>query len=548
MGFQPTTSIYIGQVPFDSTYRHVRLFESRSEQQAWFASRCTQALKRGDYTYQRTDHAVCVPFNAETLYGYNYCMYQNANYGSRWFYCFITNIEYVNESTTRLYLRTDVMQTWFPELTVQACFVEREHVNDDSVGKHIKDEGLAPGELRLAGQLAYPFNLLEMTPVISSAVEPLADGTYVNVEGDRYYHVYSGTSLTAFPSTNPLMEGQFKKFVQALADNGQQDAISAIYMVPSVMLTSDQLHAKDNGYGMWIESTAAAPTEDFTVDLGFGTLDGYTPKNNKTLVFPNQYLEVSNASGESSQFRLEFFPNPSAPVFEVAGGLLPESRICAMPKDYNGASGSDVTLAVQLPQFPTCSWVYQAFNNYLGQHEGGNYGVMGWNSATELPFYQAMFGGGFSTASGMLGAGSGGSAALAGASGVTGMLSELANANANLNYQSRQPNTLRGGLNTSTSLANIRKYGVFYRRYTCRREIAEQIDDFFSMYGYNVSVLKKPNLTGRRSWNFVKTSGANVRGKAPTAALDTINALLDSGTTFWHVDDVGDYSLDNSIV
>ena len=68
------------------------------------------------------------------------------------------------------------------------------------------------------------------------------------------------------------------------------------------------------------------------------------------------------------------------------------------------------------------------------------------------------------------------------------------------------------------------------------------------MYGYLVNVNKVPNMTGRKSWNYVKTNGASVVGKVPPDVLAQINSLFDRGLTFWHTGDVGNYALDNSIV
>ena len=92
MPFQPSTNVYIGTVPFDPSYRHVRYFSDREAQQQYFAALCPMSLRREDYTYQRADDSIVVPFNAETLYGYNYCMFKNENYGERWFYSFITDV------------------------------------------------------------------------------------------------------------------------------------------------------------------------------------------------------------------------------------------------------------------------------------------------------------------------------------------------------------------------------------------------------------------------------------------------------------------------
>lgn len=99
----------------EPSYRHVRYYPSRDAQFNSIKAMCTSGTE--DYTYQRMDNAVTVPYNAESLYGMNYCMFQNANYGSRWFYSFILRIEYVNPTSSRLYLQTDLMQTWFPDCT-----------------------------------------------------------------------------------------------------------------------------------------------------------------------------------------------------------------------------------------------------------------------------------------------------------------------------------------------------------------------------------------------------------------------------------------------
>ena len=87
-----------------------------------------------------------------------------------------------------------------------------------------------------------------------------------------------------------------------------------------------------------------------------------------------------------------------------------------------------------------------------------------------------------------------------------------------------------------------------FRRYCVRAEFAKMADDYLSAFGYLVSETKVPNFTGRQSWNYVKTVGSNARGKVPSDYLAAINALLDRGVTFWHTDDMGNYSLSNSIV
>ena len=96
-------------------------------------SHMNSAFSDSDYTFIREGATIRVPVNADSLNGYNYCLYNN---GNKWYYNFITRIVYVNEGTTEIYLERDVIQTWMFDFTPKACFVEREHVADDSRYAH----------------------------------------------------------------------------------------------------------------------------------------------------------------------------------------------------------------------------------------------------------------------------------------------------------------------------------------------------------------------------------------------------------------------------
>lgn len=537
--FEPSSSVFIGTVPWNPDYRHVRLFASRQEQETYMLGKCPNELRRSDYTYQRVDNSIVVPFNAEQLYGYNYCMFKNANYGSKWFYAFIVNTEYVNPESTRLTLATDIMQTWFLDCEVHACYVEREHVNDDSIGAHVKDEGMSTGEMVCTYE---DYDESPLYTCVSCAVEPSADGTYVNNGGDVYEGVTCGTALTVFDAVPGQQLGEFRNFMQALADNGQQDAIAAIYMVPGYVLPG--LSSKDDGWGAWVKGdNEPARSDEVSYELGFTTLDGYTPKNNKLYCYPFEYGEMTNLTGGNQQFALEFWSNKGTMSFRRTGGVDRSAGMVYVPLGYNGL---DVNweAAVNMPPYPTCSWVYQTYQNEWGQSQVyiDKYNLR-YNSLTDPPTAVT----GMNMAANMLSAAWNrdvGGLITSAAEGID----SLRTIQEDLQRRQRQPNTERGGTNSSVTLANVGGYKLGIRKWTVRREIAEQIDSFFSMYGYNVSTIKVPNLTGRESWNYVKTQGANIVGKVPAPALRDINALFDRGITFWHHDAVGAYELPNDII
>ena len=55
-------------------------------------------------------------------------------------------MEYVNDNMTDVYIKLDVFQTYQFDFQYKKCFVEREHVNDDTVGLHTVPENLETGE------------------------------------------------------------------------------------------------------------------------------------------------------------------------------------------------------------------------------------------------------------------------------------------------------------------------------------------------------------------------------------------------------------------
>lgn len=67
-----------------------------------------------NYTYQRKDGTVVVPGLYDDLRLYNYLIYQNGDTGnkSKWIYCFITSLGYLNDNATSISFETDVIQTW----------------------------------------------------------------------------------------------------------------------------------------------------------------------------------------------------------------------------------------------------------------------------------------------------------------------------------------------------------------------------------------------------------------------------------------------------
>lgn len=101
------------------------------------------------------------------MINYNYCMYQNENYTNKWFYAFITNMQYVNDNMTEITIETDVFQTWQFNINYKKMFVEREHVNDDTIGLHTVPENVELGEYVIDG-VDYTYEMDELIYIIQT--------------------------------------------------------------------------------------------------------------------------------------------------------------------------------------------------------------------------------------------------------------------------------------------------------------------------------------------------------------------------------------------
>ena len=124
-----------------------------------------------DYTYIKQDSAIKVGYNIELLRDYNYLYYTNyqntvsdtiydkgssstLSKGSLNIYCYIVGREYINENTTKLYIRTDVLMTYLFSIladTTSISYIERQHINknDDTLAKirgNIVVENIETGE------------------------------------------------------------------------------------------------------------------------------------------------------------------------------------------------------------------------------------------------------------------------------------------------------------------------------------------------------------------------------------------------------------------
>ena len=83
-----------------------------------------------------------------------------------------------------------------------------------------------------------------------------------------------------------------------------------------------------------------------------------------------------------------------------------------------------------------------------------------------------------------------------------------------------------------------------------RREWAERIDQYFTMFGYATMKVKVPNVAVRTGWTYTKTAGCVMAdNNMPNDDSRKICGIYDKGITFWNKNaTVGDYTQPNNVL
>lgn len=521
------TKIALLNVPLESDYKHTLFFKSPSEQLQYFDNRVIEWNE--NYSYQRKDNIIRYPAHYDYLCskGVNYVMYQNQYDNKKWYFAFIKEKKYVNDTCTELHIETDRIQTFFFDYTLKTSFVEREHVDDDTVGRHIVEESLQIGEyvVNNHGKAGYTRDLNEDEVdnrfYIVIGVTELSNGT--RAPGQLYNGIYSGIQYFAFPLSD--YNTKVKDFLSAY-DIGKSDAIVCMFLAPHKLL--DTYISANNVL------PSVLPAREF-VGILDGTspifqafernmIDGYSPNNNKLLTYPYRYLLVSNNNGAETVYKYENWYTRTGPIgsvktyvdpaFIIEGCLTPGCSIRMVPIYYKGDQRCDVE-GINMGKFPALNWTSDFFTNWLTQN-AVNVGVQ----------------------------------TIAGAASILdGGLMGIANVVGEVYKADLIPNQAKGNLNSGDVVTASNQNDFHFYDMCIKREFALIIDKYFDMFGYKISHVKIPLKNHRKRFWYTKTIDCNIDAGIDNEDLSVIKSCYNNGITFWRSSEtIGDYSGDNSIV
>lgn len=522
MGLPVSTIQICSGVRLNPSYEHTLHFDTTEAQLSYFEAKVVKTLASN--TYLRKNNSIRVPASYENAQYWSYLFCRN---GGKTFFYFITSVEYINDNIVTLNIELDVMQTYMFDYELLPCFVEREHTADDTIGINTLDESLELGKLVVNDR--FELNLDEYCILVLSTFNPgtTTEETQDKVLYAKYDGVFSGLGCYAINMGRYIDWGKKLKDFDAW---GYSDGIISMWAYPKSLV---QLRDNEDWNASTLVKTVANKAE-FAYEVNRQNfLNGYTPRNNKLLTYPYNFIYATSNAGSAGVFRYERFTDPVKCKFICAGAISPEGSAVLYPMDYNGTA-QNYDEGITLGGFPSCAWNSDTYKLWLAQNQNTHTFAMG-SAVLQVAGGVAMA------------VGSGGLASGVGVGMVASGLSQIGGLMTTQKDQSIQPPQARGGFSNSVNSATGFQTFSIYKK-SIDSYHAKIIDDYFDLYGYSTKKVKVPNRNVRENWTYTKTVGCKILTNINTEDSLKIESIYNNGITFWvNGDLLGDYTQNNTV-
>lgn len=546
-----TTATLYANVPFFNGCDYSRKFNTPAERTNYFNALKYREEVQIQYMAEEDEYR----FNGNYDEIIGNCNYMSYNNQSRIFYCFIDSIRYINPNVCAIKFSIDYYMTYQFDLVWKDCFIEREHVSDDSYGLHTVPEYIGTGE-QILNKMNYNWSgYPNISGNFNMALCAFLSDWIKGSETSLYSPAYCGTvnlgymwSAAMIPnSAHPddfdnSLSTQAKR-LKTLYDyiNSQSGLdttiISSLYMIPLEFLKNgirSNIYYGSEECGSMLNQTNGIQngyeSEEIPITYTTNTIDGsYIPNNNKIWTYPYSYLLLDNNQGLQVKYRLEDMIHDATKQgftlnFKIHGSQLPDSTAFMIPLNYpkTASIAESQIYSSYISKFPMCISNTATYENWLNGH---------YASMTNSIVSSA-----FNTITSPLLSNSPEQAVGGVINGFQGIFSVMAKGIDMENI----PDTSKGNSSGSGNYS-ARKFRFDFYRVTPRKEFAKIIDDYFSMFGYKVNRLGTPEFNTRQYYNYYKIPYINIIGDIPNDALDAIKIQFNKGFTLWNDNDIGNY-------
>lgn len=253
-----------------------------------------------NYSFVRPTGTIMVGFTYEQCLQSNYIAFQNPNYSNKWFFAWIDDVIYKGDKNTELTFTIDAWSTWYDYWTKKTCFINRQHVTNDTIGLHTVPENLDVGDViqeQVTEDESYGNEYGYYVAVLSSY--EIKDGTTGSEvlpkdRGTQYSgitvfdNVVFGTKLFLFPITQLSDFANLTLFLIRSNADGHIEDVQNLFIIPNALITPASL-TPHTAYVVSQTNTFSWYTTDYdTTPKTFNTtitkrtsFSDFTPKNRK---------------------------------------------------------------------------------------------------------------------------------------------------------------------------------------------------------------------------------------------------------------------------
>ena len=310
-------------------------------------------------SFIRANRSINVAFSYNQCLQANYIAFQNPDYSNKWFFAWIDDVIYKGNNNTEITYTIDSWSTWFDYWKKKVCFINRQHVNDDTIGAHTVPENIDVGEMVLDQWSIYNGLAEDYYFCIMSTYDIITNDDFVGVEqvnGNLFgYMVY------IFDANN-LGIVSIQKVLDKINKAGKIESILALFVAPADLIDKigkRKLSSLDNTYVLDTDQILSNQAIKNAVHISINIdkayqHENYTPKNNKCFCYPYNYLLVTNNVGNQIIYKYEDFYSSNV-VFDVQIALSVGCSGRLVPRNYKNVD-YNVDESIPLAKYPTCSW------------------------------------------------------------------------------------------------------------------------------------------------------------------------------------------------
>lgn len=364
--FEPQSKFYLlKDVDIDVSYTNQYYFTVPSEQRNFFNSKIFKTVSDG--TYQRKNSNILeVPFNADEIRECKYIMWQNTNYSDKWYYAFVTFIDYINPNVARIGYELDVYQTYLFDVEWKQSFIDRQHTQRYNNGLpviNLEDEGLEYGDNYQITRKVFLYQIQHVAFAIMGFTEQLetsfvAGGNTIHgVPTQLYYYIipiyldYPGRNFTL----NNNSVSNITDFLNACVTNTELvgkmvsctivpfltiGAMTSTDSGTTINITSNNLSVvtlpSSKGSFALLRPTYSAELQPYEITDGHTIYQDFPAYDeSKLLMYPYSFTELTTERGDAFIIKNEYLALQNGSItIGIFGNINFQNKMAFLVKNY----------------------------------------------------------------------------------------------------------------------------------------------------------------------------------------------------------------------